>query len=176
MHVRTLTTQQWAHIHTYAYTPNHNHTHTHSAQHSVKLSLQFDTSSLVSSLVLVRDVLSPQQKTNMAGSNESINQTRHLPIVMFHLQLIYIECFRKFPILQGQHFQSASSGTLLIDELSVRWIAVKTAAFYDWWSSTVTALMGLWVGHRVKFVLVTSSFSPHPFCCSRWLDLDNWFL
>lgn len=54
----------------------------------------------------------------MAGGDESINQTRPLPIVMFHLQLMCIECLRKFPIMHGQHFQSAFPGTVLMDEAS----------------------------------------------------------
>lgn len=44
--------------------------------------------------------------------------------------------------------------------ISVRWIPVKTAALYDWWSpSQLTELMRLWAGHNAvqKFVLITSS-------------------
>lgn len=57
----------------------------------------------------------PSTKTNVAGGDESINQTDNLPIVMFHLQLMCTECLRKFPIMHGQHFQSAPPWTLLID-------------------------------------------------------------
>lgn len=60
----------------------------------------------------------PSTKTNVAGGDESINQTRHLPIVMFHLQLMCIERLRKFPIMHGQHFQSAPPCTLLMDDSS----------------------------------------------------------
>lgn len=54
----------------------------------------------------------PSTKTNMAGGDESINQMRHLPIVMFHLQLMFIEWLRKFPIMREQHSQSASPRTV----------------------------------------------------------------
>lgn len=37
----------------------------------------------------------PSTKTNMAAGDKSINQMGHLPIVIFHLQLMCIECLRK---------------------------------------------------------------------------------
>lgn len=86
----------------------------------------------------------PSTKTNMAGGDESINQARHLPIVMFHLRLMRIECLRKFPIMHGQHFQSASGGAVLIDESSETDRLLSKQQLYDWWSSpTLTELMHL---------------------------------
>lgn len=101
-------------------THTHRYKHAHADQHSVKLWLQFDANSPVSSLVLVRDVPSPPTKTNTIHTDESINQSRRLPIVMFHSPLMHIESLWTFPIMQGKRSVSTPLRTLLIDESTER--------------------------------------------------------
>ena len=120
-HTQTLTYAcVYAHIsmaHTHTHTHTHSHSHTRcSALRQAVTAVWHQLSCLIISFSERCPVLST--KTNMAGGDESINQTRHLPIVMFHLQLMRIECLRKFPIMHGQHIQSASRGTAVIDESS----------------------------------------------------------
>lgn len=77
------------------------HVHTRAAQHTVMPSQCFDTGPIVSFSERCPARPLPLTKTDVAGGRESINQSRRLPIVMFHLQLMCIECLREFPIMHG---------------------------------------------------------------------------